>query len=188
MGDQREEIKTIKERTLKLRLSDADCDRISRRAGMHGLTVAELLENFIGDLVGGTYTNGSTERDYADRWFCRCWFGMFPENTLLHHLLESGYDPENYLDTLENIADGEADKKRAEEHPEEYNEEELSYIDDDIEDWQAELKEYTKDWEPEKELNMQEEIEMIKKWVNEVNNLKESEVDEKRKDGTDHTE
>ena len=28
-------------------------------------------ENFVGDLVGGTYSNGSDERDYADQWFER---------------------------------------------------------------------------------------------------------------------
>ena len=37
-------------------------------------TIGELIENFAGDLVGGTYSNGSDERDYADQWFERCWF------------------------------------------------------------------------------------------------------------------
>ena len=32
-------------------------------------TIGELIENFAGDLVGGTYSNGSDERDYADQWF-----------------------------------------------------------------------------------------------------------------------
>ena len=38
-------------------------------------------------VVFDTYSNGSDERDYADQWFERCWFGMFPEPTLLNHLL-----------------------------------------------------------------------------------------------------
>ena len=61
--------------------------------------------------MGGTYSNGSDERDYADQWFERCWFGMFPEPTLLkmcirdrlNHLLNLGYEPEHYLDMLENV-------------------------------------------------------------------------------------
>ena len=86
-----------------MKLSDADCDRLARKCGEHGLTIGELIENFVGDLVGGTYSNGSDERDYADQWFERCWFGMFPEPTLLNHLLNLGYEPEHYLDMLENV-------------------------------------------------------------------------------------
>ena len=92
-----------RERKITVKLSDADCDRLARKCGEHGLTIGELIENFVGDLVGGTYSNGSDERDYADQWFERCWFGMFPEPTLLNHLLNLGYEPEHYLDMLENV-------------------------------------------------------------------------------------
>ena len=84
--EQQKEIETIRERKITVKLSDADCDRLARKCGKHGLTIGELIENFVGDLVGGTYSNGSDERDYADQWFERCWFGMFPEPTLLNHL------------------------------------------------------------------------------------------------------
>ena len=66
-------------------------------------TIGELIENFVGDLVGGTYSNGSDERDYADQWFERCWFGMITKPTLLNHLLCWGYDPEDYLNAMDNI-------------------------------------------------------------------------------------
>ena len=91
--EQQKEIETIRERKITVKLSDADCDRLARKCGKHGLTIGELIENFVGDLVGGTYSNGSDERDYADQWF--------------------------------------------------------------------------EDWKPEKEPNMDEEIELIKKWVKE---------------------
>jgi hypothetical protein len=74
--EQEKEIGTIKERTITLKLSDADCERIAKKAGEHGLTVGMLLENFIGDLIDGTYSNGSDERDRAEQWFERCWFGI----------------------------------------------------------------------------------------------------------------
>ena len=101
--EQQKEIETIRERKIIVKLSDADCDRLARKCGEHGLTIGELIENFVGDLVGGTYSNGSDERDYANQWFERCWFGMFPEPTLLNHLLNLGYEPEHYLDKLENV-------------------------------------------------------------------------------------
>lgn len=59
-GQQQEEIETIRSRTIEVKLSDADVKRISEKAAAHGLTVGELIENFIGDLVCGTYSNGSS--------------------------------------------------------------------------------------------------------------------------------
>ncbi|MFR7868833.1 hypothetical protein [Ruminococcus bicirculans (ex Wegman et al. 2014)] len=64
-GQQQEEIETIRSRTIEVKLSDADVKRISEKAAAHGLTVGELIENFIGDLVCGTYSNGSDERMYG---------------------------------------------------------------------------------------------------------------------------
>lgn len=47
-GQQQEEIETIRSRTIEVKLSDADVKRISEKAAAHGLTVGELIENFIG--------------------------------------------------------------------------------------------------------------------------------------------
>ena len=198
---QQKEIETIRERKITVKLSDADCDRLARKCGKHGLTIGELIENFVGDLVGGTYSNGSDERDYADQWFERCWFGMFPEPTLLNHLLNFGYEPEHYLDMLENVetikSDIEITKQNIAEPSDEwkdivyhkYNDDRTSYecvpcynsVDEyiasekeDLESYKAdleealeELKDMRADWKPEKEPNMDEEIELIKKWVKE---------------------
>lgn len=75
--EQRKEIETIKKRQIKLELSDADCDRLARKCGEYGLTIGELIENFVGDLVDGTYSNGSDERMYAQQWFD---FDIYLEN------------------------------------------------------------------------------------------------------------
>lgn len=98
-------------------------------------------------------------------------------STLLNHLLCWGYSPEEYLDVMDNIKTAEEEKKYLEEHPEEADEEEASYIDDDISDWEKELKNMREDWKPEKEPNMDEEIELIKKWVKERRNLKDLKTD-----------
>lgn len=79
----KKEIETIKERSIIVKLSDADVQRIWEKAGSVGLAVSELFENFVGDLVYGTYSNGSDENDLANQWFDRCGFSMFPENTFL---------------------------------------------------------------------------------------------------------
>lgn len=86
--EQSKEIKSIKKRKIYLELSDEDVDRVCKKAGVVGLNVSELLQNFIGDLVDGTYSNGSDERMYASQWFERCWFGMFPEKSFLRYLIE----------------------------------------------------------------------------------------------------
>lgn len=103
-NEQRKEIETIRERTVKLKLSDADIVRISERAASVGLTVSELLENFIGDLTDGTYSNGSDERMLANQWFERCGFSFEPERTFLVFLIEWG-ELKPYLDSMDFIAD-----------------------------------------------------------------------------------
>lgn len=141
-----------KKRTITVNLTDEECDALLRKCGTSGLTVGELIESFINDLVDGSRTNGSAERMQANQWFDRCWFGMFPEPTLLRHLLENGYDPEYYIDTLEE---------------KEYLEQEEAPCQEDIADLEAELKNMRADWKPEQEPNMEEEIELIRKWVRE---------------------
>ena len=88
---QQKEIETIRERTFKISLSDADVERLALKAASGGLLPEELLENFIGDLVRGTYSNGSDERLYAEQWFERCWFSSYaPTSSLLQHLARMG--------------------------------------------------------------------------------------------------
>ena len=91
---QQEEIATIAPRPLTLNLSDADVERIALYAARGGMTVAELLEGFIGDLVDGTYSHGSDERDYADRWYERCGFEHMADDNI------AKLAREDYLETM----------------------------------------------------------------------------------------
>lgn len=175
MTRQEEEIKTIRERTLKIKLSDADCKRIADKAGINGMTVAELLQHFIGDLVDGTYSSGSDERELAEEWFERSCSGITEEESLLSHLISWGYDPNDYIDALENIADAEKAKVESKEHPEKYDEEELSFIDGDIEQWNEDLSEMRNGWEPSYKPDMQKEVEKIKLWIKELEELEDDE-------------
>lgn len=201
----KDENTVLKERNITVKLSDADCDSLVRKCGECGLTVGELLENFIGDLIDGTCSNGSDERDLADQWFERCWFGMYTEQTLLNHLLDFGYDPEDYLELLDNIKTIKEDIKITEKNIAEpsdewkgivyhkYNEERTHYEEvprynsveeyraserecleeyqDDLKCQEEKLKDMREYWEPEEEPNMDEELDLIKKWVQEREKL-----------------
>lgn len=126
---QKKEIETIKERTITLKLSDADCERISKMAGSHGLTVGELFENFIGDLVDGTYSNGSDEREKANEWFDRCWFGMFPTESLIQYFLDTDQDVDDFICVCDEL-------KYFGEHPEEFeNDIETLWFKEDYENY-----------------------------------------------------
>lgn len=163
---QAEEIKTIKGRNITLQLSDADCDRLLALAGEHGLTVAELLQNFIGDLVDGTYSNGSDERMYAQSWFNRCSFGMFPEKTLLRWLLHKGHNVDDFLTAWdENELYKKDPEKYCEDLDEEYDPEDSFWFEDEVQD-------VMERWEPEGTPDMKKEIQEIRDYLADCQSFK----------------
>lgn len=164
---QKEEIETIKERTITLKLSDADCERISIKAGLHGLTVGELFENFIGDLVDGTYSNGSDERDKASEWFERCWFGMFPEESLLRHLLYWGHDVDDFITAYEEL-------KYFEANPNEFAEKVAELEDGEMLWFQEEYHAYIDEFlDKHKDADLVKEIEKCQIWLKDLQRLKD---------------
>ena len=58
-----------RERSVNISLTDKDCDRLIRFCGERGITVDQLITNFLNDLIGGQGTNGSDERDLAGQMF-----------------------------------------------------------------------------------------------------------------------
>lgn len=169
---QEKEIKTIREKNIKIRLSEADCERVARLCGKHGITVPQLLENFIGDLVSGTYSNGSDERDLADQWFNRCWFGMFPDKTLINFLMDDWYhEPESIFELEKDIAENtdllEYLIKEQEEEGED-NEEEIEALKIDIQAWEDELEEIKIDFLKENpSADWEEEVAKLREWYQE---------------------
>lgn len=153
--------------TVELNLSDNDAKSIHRLCGKHGISLSCLLENFIGDLIDGDRTNGSDERLYAERYFERCWFGMFPEKTLLHNLLscEYYYDVREFFQLLDDIQTAKDEVEYYEEHPEE---EGLEWAKEEYEQLCECLAEIKSDFSDE---TWEEEVEKVKKWWNEFNNL-----------------
>ena len=173
---QQQEIATIKERNVVLSLSDADCDRLARKAGEAGISIGELLEGFIGDLVGGTYTHGSDEEYLVKQWFDRCGFRMH-EESLLQNLINLEYDVDTFLDVCDNIKQCEEDIIKSKEHPEEYDPEEITYLEDDLECYRDEYNDFTEDFRSDhKAADMDKEIELCRKWVEDYISLKEPEL------------
>ncbi|MDF2544260.1 MAG: hypothetical protein K0S47_3978 [Herbinix sp.] len=172
MTEQEKEIATIKERTFKLKLSDADVKRIYKKSGEVGLTVSELLENFIGDLVCGTYSNGSDERDKADEWFNRCWFGMFPDKTFLGYLIGE-WQLDNVLELWDDIKTNKEELEYSETHKDEFDDDEIEALKEDLKCWQEELDEIFSDFKKcakdEETGTLEEELEKIIKWNDEMN-------------------
>lgn len=170
---QQKEIETIRKRVLELNLSDADVKRISEKAGAVGLSVAGLIENFIGDLVCGTYSNGSDERMYAEQWFERCGFGMFPEYTFLRYLVEWGGGVESVIDLWEDMQSAKEDIADIEADPDE-----KAAYEEDIRYWQEQLdeywNEYTEQRKDENQRTFDEEMKTVIEWWQEYQRLLES--------------
>jgi hypothetical protein len=167
METQEMEIKTIKQRQFDLNLSDADVDRIFKKAGSCNLTVEELLENFVGDLVNGTYTNGSDERMYAGNWFERCGFSYTSKKSLLTYILQ--YDLlEDVVGTYEDIQAFKGEIQYAKTDPEEYTKEDIEDLKMELEDSQHQLDNYYSDYVKWAECNvksLKEELKEIFEWL-----------------------
>lgn len=163
---QQKEIETIRERKIMIKLSDKDCERISDLCGEHNITVANLLESFIGDLVDGTYSNGSDERMYAQQWFERCGFGMFPENTLLNFLLHMDYDVyDDFLKVIDDIETGYAELEDYKKNPSVFDEEEIEFLKTDIEDWEIQIAEIKSNYLKKNEkADWEKEVEKVNEW------------------------
>ncbi len=155
---QKKENEAIKARKITVKLPEEDYERVIRNYEKFGIDESEMIEKFIGDMIA------------------RCGFAMFQKSTLLNHLLCEGYDPEDYLVALETIENDEDIKRDIEKHPPKgYSEKEigelLQKININMDTWKAEESDMRKGWKPEKETNMDEELEIIKKWVKEKNQL-----------------
>ena len=158
------------ERNIRINISDDEWNHFASMCGKHSITISDLIENFISDLTDGVNSNGSDEIDLIWNWFERCWFGSFPEHTMLRYMLDHGYDPEDYMNTIDRIVIANEEKKMRTK---------TKILDELISEWKEELQEIWIDWNEElqnveyigKEPNIQEEVKLIKKWVREREGL-----------------
>ncbi len=174
MTEQQKEIETIMERHIDIDLSDADVQRLCEKAGSVGLSVNELLRNFIGDLVHGTYTNGSDERDLAQQWFDRCWFGMFPDKTFLRYLIDWSFNVEDIVQLWGLIKSTEKDL----ENTDEFDREDIDGMKEDLSYWKEDINETFsefQDWSKSEKIGtLDDEMATVLKWHEEMINIQKS--------------
>ena len=144
INEQKKEISTIKERQFAIKLSDADVERLYKKSGTAGLTPEELLENFVGDLVCGTYTNGSDERMYAEQWFDRCGFSLGEKKSFLGYILYWGYY-DDASELLDDIDETKSDIAALDENDKEYDEDK-EFFEAIIDERQQELDDYFEEY------------------------------------------
>ncbi len=150
------------QRTITIRFPDDDIEALCRKTGGADLTVGELLENFISDLVGGSRTNGSDERMLAHQWFDCCWFSIGQKMTFLSYLIDYGLVDEamDYWTDLEGY--------KEQDDLDEDDKEDLAYCKEELDMLFKEYKEcYPKSFKPSVETAM----EKVVKWSREREEL-----------------
>lgn len=163
-SQQLKEIPTIREREIELRLSDADCERITEFCERYGLTLSELLRSFIGDLVDGTHSNGSDERMYAQEWLDNSRSNFSNRKSLLYYLFTNG-SIDDLIDTLNDIRIVKKEVEACEKHK---DAEDLAEAKMDLKLYEEELEnmlwDYMNDNNP--TANIQQEIQDCIEWKN----------------------
>lgn len=104
----------------------------------------------------------------AEQWFERCWFGMFPEETLLRHLLEWERDIYDFLTTYDEL-------KYYKANPQEFAEEikEAKENGEKMLWFEQEYHDYTDNFiNNHKGVDMEKEIELCRKWFADLQKLK----------------
>lgn len=155
----------VSERTVGIQMSDEDAEKLSALAANHGKTVSELLSGFVGDLICGSQTNGSDEREFAELWLNRC-YGYWDDDSLLAHLANS--DPDVNAAVGEFLTQYD-DWKLSLEHPEQFADEfaecpgEKLYC-------QMVVEDYLIGWSHADDIP-EEEIKRCRQWLTEANQL-----------------
>lgn len=139
--EQQKEIETIRERKITVKLSDADCDRLARKCGEHYLDMLENVETIKSDIE----ITKQNIAEPSDEW-----------KDIVYHKYNDDRTSYECVPCYNSVDEYIASEK-----------EDLESYKADLEEALEELKDMRADWKPEKEPNMDEEIELIKKWVKE---------------------
>ena len=158
------------QRTISIRLYQDEVEELCMKSGKVRLSIGELFENFVADLICGTHTNGSDERMYIEQWFDRCYFSIMPEKTFLSYLLEM-QEIDSVLECWEILQE----LKELEE-PDCYDKEELEIQQNTLEEYFQEYRTYTR--EPTED-QLEAAMEKVLEWNKEREHLLEGNVPEK---------
>ncbi len=147
----------LQPRQVTLQLSDMHCEEIFKICGKRNLTVSQLLETFLKDLLGEEPSVfESNECALAKRWLEEYDFYHKPNNNLLVFLDEYGVDVQEFSqlgynidiiqETLKNVKFFEEDEENIrvelKTYEEEFNDYKSRFLKENPDaDWEKELKE-----------------------------------------------
>lgn len=179
---QEREITTTEDRTITLKLSDEDCERLFSLCGKRGITVTDLLQHFVEDLVGRTDKSKSEESAYARKYLERCLFDMFPEATLLSLLLNKNYDVyHDFLGVLDDIDGGYVDLEHYKKYPDFFNEKDFAFLNGEIEGWEKHIADIKADFLKQNEnADWEKEVEKVEQWWKEKLKFKNEDAEKWR--------
>ena len=160
--DQEMDMETLRERTIAVKLTDSECDDLAMAAGKEGKTISELVTEFIGDLINGTYTGGSDERLMIMEWWGRRII-FWDRESLLSYLLQHDEDVGQFLNAWEERERCKADPVEYAREVEDLGPGEKPWFDEAID-------EALEDWEPTRMIS-KKEMELCQKWQDEVDIL-----------------
>ena len=179
---QKREIATIEDRTITLKLSDADCERLFNLCGKRGITVTDLLQCFIEDLIGRTDINRSDESVYARKYFEKCLFDVSPEATLLNLLLNKNYDVyHDFLGVIDDIDGGYVDLEHYKKYPDFFNEADFAFLRGEIAGWEKHIADIKADFLKQNETSDWEKaVEKVEQWWKEKLKFKNEDAEKWR--------
>ena len=157
-------------RNISIKLYQDEVEKLCMKSGVVGLSISELFENFVADLICGTHTNGSDERMYIEQWFERCYFSIMPEKTFLSYLLEM-QEVDSVLECWEILQE-----LKGMDEPDSYDKEELEIQQNTLEEYFQEYRTYTR--EPAED-QLEAAMEKVLEWNKEREHLLEGTVPEK---------
>lgn len=157
------------QRNILVKIHSDEVDELYVKVGKIGISVQELFENFIADLIDGIYSNGSDERMYINEWFERCSFGGVSYNTFLSYLLDM-----RDIEEINEIIEGwrRIHELKILEKPDIYDIRELENLQEYIEEHFRNYQEYIEGYLGKTiNLDLAAEMEKVLVWDNERNNL-----------------
>ena len=178
------DLATTEDRTITLKLSDTDCDRLFNLCGKRGITVTDLLQHFIEDLIGGTDINRREESVYARKYFEKCLFDVSPEATLLNLLLNKNYDIyHDFLGVIDDIDGGYVDLEHYKKYPDFFNEEDFAFLNGEIDGWEKQIAEIKADFLKQNETaDWEKEVEKVEQWWKEKLKFKNEDAEKWREE------
>ena len=151
----------LKLRSVPVRMSDSDLKFLSERCGRDNISIQNLFETFVGDLINGSFYSGSDEWLYANQWYDRHGFGYSWDHkeSLLSHLLRYGS-----VDTVDDFITAWDERAYLRDHPEKVDPEAYPW-------WEDDIKEALEDFKGDP---TEDDIKVVKEWLEEFQRLSES--------------